>query len=91
VTKLHNPQSTNIRNSNTYLGEYYNLKFYIEFNPCKECKDIIKELNENIHFQTDEGSKKFLRHITYNHAEVSQAIIDEFPKESDKENFPWFR
>ncbi|HXU95734.1 MAG TPA: hypothetical protein VFP45_04790 [Candidatus Nitrosotalea sp.] len=68
-----------------------NLKFYIEFNPCKECKDIIKELNENTTVQTDEGSKKFLRHITYNHTEVVQAIIAEFPKESDKENFPWFR
>jgi hypothetical protein len=67
------------------------LKFYIEFNPCKECKDIIEELNEDMRSQTDEGSTKFLRHITYNHTEVVQAIINEFPKESDKENFPWFR
>ena len=73
------------------LGEYHKLKFYIEFNPCKECKDLIRELNENLQTQTDEGSKKFLRHITYNHTEVVQAIIAEFPKESDKENFPWFR
>ncbi|MFZ0184935.1 MAG: hypothetical protein WBV92_03495 [Nitrosotalea sp.] len=68
------------------------MKFYIEFNPCKECKNIIKELkDDDIHVQTDEGSKKFLRHITYNHTEVVQAIIEEFPKESDKDNFPWFR
>jgi len=67
------------------------LKFYIEFNPCKECKNIIKELKDDTQIQTDEGSKKFLRHITYNHTEVVQAIIEEFPKESDKDNFPWFR
>jgi hypothetical protein len=73
------------------LGANHNLKFYIEFNPCKECKDIMKELDENFETQTDEGSKKFLRHITYNHTEVVQAIIKDFPKESDKENFPWFR
>jgi hypothetical protein len=91
VTKLYNPESTNTRNSFIPLEEYYRLKFYIEFNPCKECKEIIRELNENMHIQTDEDSKKFLRHITYNHTEVAQAIIDEFPKESDKENFPWFR
>ena len=67
------------------------MKFYIEFNPCNECKNIIKELKNDISIQTDEGSKKFLRHITYNHTEVVQAIIEEFPKEADKDNFPWFR
>ena len=72
-------------------GAYHNLKFYIEFNPCKECKEIMRELSENFETQTDEGSKKFLRHITYNHTEVVQAIIKDFPKEADKENFPWFR
>jgi sulfur relay (sulfurtransferase) DsrC/TusE family protein len=65
------------------------MKFYIEFNPCRECKELIREINENL--PTEESSKKFLRHITYNHSEVGQAIIDEFPKEADKENFPWFQ
>jgi hypothetical protein len=65
------------------------MKFYIEFNPCRECKELMREINESI--PTEESSKKFLRHITYNHSEVGQAIIDEFPKESDKENFPWFQ
>lgn len=65
------------------------MKFFIEFNPCRECKDLIREINESI--PTEEGSKKFLRHITYNHTEVAQAIIDEFPKEASKEDFPWFR
>ena len=67
------------------------MKFYIEFNPCKECNNMIKELKDENFAQTDEGAKKFLRHITYNHTEVIQAIIDEFPKEANKDNFPWFR
>ncbi len=68
------------------------LKFYIEFEPCKECKAIIRETSENTdEIQTDEGSKKFLRHITYNHSEIAQAIVKDFPKEATKEDFPWFR
>ncbi len=39
---------------------------------------------------TDDNSKKFLRHITYNHTEVVQAIIEELPKKADNENFPWY-
>lgn len=50
---------------------------------------MIREINEGM--PTEEDSKRFLRHITYNHTEVGQAIIDEFPKEAEKENFPWFR
>ena len=68
------------------------MKFYIEFEPCKECKTIVRELSENLdEFQAEEGSKKFLRHITYNHSEIVQAIIKDFPKESKKEDFPWFK
>jgi len=68
------------------------LKFYIEFEPCRECKGIIREMSENTDkIQTDEGSKKFLRHITYNHSEIVQAIIKDFPKETKKEDFPWFK
>lgn len=41
--------------------------------------------------QTHEYSKKFLRHITYNHDEIVQAIVKDFPKEIKKEDFSWFR
>jgi hypothetical protein len=68
------------------------LKFYIEFEPCKECKTIVRELSENPdELQAEEGSKKFLRHITYNHNEIVQAIIKDFSKEASKEDFPWFK
>ncbi|MDE1827161.1 MAG: hypothetical protein KGH99_05995 [Thaumarchaeota archaeon] len=41
--------------------------------------------------QALEASKKFLRHITYNHSEVVQGIVKDFPKETKKEEFSWFR
>jgi len=50
---------------------------------------MIKEIKEG--FPTDDNSQKFLRHLTYNHSEIGQAIIDEFPKEEEKEHFPWFQ
>lgn len=65
------------------------MKFYIEFNPCKECKEMIREIKEGL--PTEDTSQKFLRHLTYNHGEIGQAIIDEFPKEEEKEHFPWFQ
>ena len=68
------------------------MKFYIEFEPCKECKAIVRELSETLdETRTEEGSKKFLRHITYNHNEIVQAIIKDFPKEEKREDFPWFK
>jgi len=87
VTEFYNPKSNN-RGLDIFPVESQ-MKFYIEFNPCRECKDIIREANESL--SMDEGSKKLLRHITYNHTEVAQAIIEELPKQADKENFPWFR
>ena len=66
------------------------MKFYLEFEPCKECKVIVREFAESGQVETHENSMKFLRHITYNHEEIVQAIITEFPKEFKKQQFPWF-
>jgi hypothetical protein len=49
----------------------------------------MRDLSED-DIQTDTDSKKILRHITYNHSEIVQGIIKDFPKESNKENFPWY-
>ncbi len=38
-----------------------------------------------------DGSAKFLRHLTYNHAEVVQAVINELPKQKKKEEFDFFK
>jgi len=68
------------------------LKFYIEFEPCKDCKSMIREFTENSdETQIHEDSKKFLRHITYNHDEIVQAIVEDFPNQAKKEEFSWFR
>jgi len=67
------------------------LKFYIEFEPCKECKDMIREFEKSDETQIHEDSKKFLRHITYNHSEIVQAIVKDFPKEAKREDFSWFK
>ena len=34
---------------------------------------------------------KFLRHLTYNHTEVVQAVINELPKQKKKEEFDFFK
>ena len=67
------------------------MKLYLEFEPCNECRDIMRELNANILNPDVEESKKFLRHITYNHDEMVQAIVKEFPKQEKQQKFDWFR
>jgi hypothetical protein len=67
------------------------MKLYLEFEPCNECKDIIKELSANPLGPSIEDSRKFLRHVTYNHNETVQAIVKEFPKQEKQEKFDWFR
>ena len=53
---------------------------------------MIREFTQNPdEAQTHEDSKKFLRHITYNHDEIVQAIVKDFPKEEKREDFSWFR
>ena len=36
-------------------------------------------------------SAKFLRHLTYNHPEVIQAVTKELPKQKEKEEFDFFK
>lgn len=68
------------------------MKLYLDFEPCKECKDMITELTGiSDETQALEHSRKILRHITYNHDELLQAIVKDFPKEVKKEDFAWFR
>jgi hypothetical protein len=66
------------------------MKLYLEFEPCNECRDIIKDLAANINPDVEE-SRKFLRHITYNHNETVQAIVKEFPKQEKKQQFDFFK
>lgn len=67
------------------------MKLYLEFEPCNECRDIIKDLSANQADVDIEESRKFLRHITYSHSDVVQAIVKEFPKQEKRQQFDWFR
>lgn len=67
------------------------MKLYLEFELCNECRDIIRELNTNQLGATVEESRRFLRHVTYNHSETIQSILKEFPKQDKQEKFDWFR
>ena len=68
------------------------MKLYLDFEPCKECNGLIRELTGiSDDAQAHEYSRKILRHITYNHDEIVQAIVKDFPKEIKKEDFSWFR
>ena len=72
------------------------MKLFLDFDPCNECKEMMSNLaspeivfgDEKI--RTDE-SAKFLRHLTYNHPEVVQAVMQELPKQKEKEEFDFFK
>ncbi len=72
------------------------MKIFLDFEPCIECKSMMTELCDPKMLFADEktradGSSKFLRHLTYNHPEVVQAVINELPKQKKKEEFDFFK
>ena len=62
------------------------MKLLLDFEPCKECKTMMSELSSpeiifgDEKIRSDE-SAKFLRHLTYNHNEVVQAVMEDLPKQ----------
>jgi len=63
-----------------------NMKLYLDFDPCKECNEMMAELASPEMLFADQKrrsdeSAKFLRHLTYNHTEVVQAVLDDLPKQ----------
>lgn len=72
------------------------LKLYLDFEPCDECKTIMNELaspeiifgDENL--RKDE-SAKFLRHLTYNHSEIVQAVMKDLPKQKRNQEYDFFK
>ncbi len=72
------------------------LKLYLDFEPCDECKTIMKGLVSPEMIFGDEDlrkdeSAKFLRHLTYNHSEVVQAVMKDLPKQKRSQEYDWFR
>ena len=61
------------------------MKLYLDFEPCKECNTMMTELSSpEMLFADDktraDESAKFLRHLTYNHNEVVQAVMEDLTK-----------
>ena len=62
------------------------MKLILDFEPCKGCKTMKRELSSPEIIFGDEKTRsdesaKFLRHLTYNHNEVVQAVMEDLPKQ----------
>ena len=73
-----------------------NMKLYLDFDPCDECKEMMNELSSPEMVFADEKiradeSAKFLRHLTYNHAEVVQAVMQDLPKQKKNQEYDFFK
>lgn len=72
------------------------MKLYLDFDPCPQCESMMSELSSpEMLFADDktreEESAKFLRHLTYNHNEVVQAVMKDLPVQKRSQEFDFFK
>jgi hypothetical protein len=72
------------------------MKLFLDFDLCEECKSFIEILTTEESLDADditrnEASAKFMRHLTYNHSEVIQAIIKEVKIQQRKPEFDLYK
>ena len=72
------------------------MKLFLDFELCNECNSFIAELSseDSLLFEDTERneiSSKFMRHLTYNHPEVIQAIIKEVKTQNRKPEFDLYK
>ena len=72
------------------------MKLFLDFELCDECNTFINELSSEDSLLFDdttrnEISSKFMRHLTYNHPEVIQAIIKEVIIQKRKPEFDLYK
>ncbi len=72
------------------------MKIFLDFDPCNDCKTMMNELCDPKMLFADEKTRadesaKFLRHLTYNHSEVVQAILKDLPKQKRNQEFDFFK
>jgi len=65
------------------------MKLFLDFELCDECNSFIAGLSseDSLLFEDSERneiSAKFMRHLTYNHPEVIQAVIKEVKTQNRK-------
>jgi len=78
------------------MHNQYAMKLILYFQPCKECHELMNELSSTKFVVADEltradESAKFLRHITYNHAEAVKAILGEVKEKKRSPEFDLYR
>ena len=72
------------------------MKVFLDFDLCDECNSFIANLSHEDSLLLDdvarnEISTKFMRHLTYNHPEVIQAIIKEVKIQTRKPEFDLYK
>ena len=72
------------------------MKLFLDFELCDECNSFIIDLTREDSLLLDdiarnETSAKFMRHLTYNHPEVIQAIIKEVKIQKRKPEFDLYK
>jgi len=72
------------------------MKLFLDFELCDECDSFIAKLSseDSLLFEDSERneiSSKFMRHLTYNHPEVIQAIIKEVKIQKRKPEFDLYK
>ncbi len=72
------------------------MKLYLDFEPCSECKEMMNQLSSPEMLFAEQSvradeSAKFLRHLTYNHNEVVQAVMKDLPKQKRSQEYDFFK
>ena len=72
------------------------MKLFLDFELCDECDSFIAKLSseDSLQFEDSERNEitsKFMRHLTYNHPEVIQAIIKEVKIQKRKPEFDLYK
>ena len=72
------------------------MKLFLDFELCDECNSFIAELSHEDSLLLDDTTRnqisaKFMRHLTYNHPEVIQAIIKEVKTQKRKPEFDLYK
>ena len=72
------------------------MKLILDFQPCKECHELMNELSSTKFVFADDLTKadesaKFLRHLTYNHAEIVKAVLGDVKEKKRSPEFDLYR
>ena len=72
------------------------MKLYLDFEPCKDCQVMITGMSSPEMLFSDEKTRadesaKFLRHLTYNHNEIVQGVMEDLPKQRNNQEPDFYK